>query len=207
MKTDNKPTFTVQVDDNFHFMDEDERWTAGTYGSLQKALDKCLQMVGQDLRQGYRSEITATDLYESYTTMGDDPRVVDPVARNQHIQWLYERVGEAAATRTVEEWLALCREHGIPAFRAATIDEVATDPALEASGTIATVEHPSEGAVRMLASAGFLDGEPARAARPAPRLGQHTNELLREIGYDDTAIAAMCARRAAVADDPPEETP
>jgi crotonobetainyl-CoA:carnitine CoA-transferase CaiB-like acyl-CoA transferase len=140
------------------------------------------------------------------TAMGDDPRVIDPVARNQHIQWLYERVGEAAATRTVDEWLALCRTHGIPAFRAATLDDVATDPALEASGTIATVEHPSEGRVRMLASAGFLDGEPARAARPAPRLGQHTTELLRELGYDDTTIAAMCAQRAAVADDTRQET-
>jgi hypothetical protein len=73
MKTDDKPTFTVQVDDNFHFMDKDERWTAGTYGSLREALDKCLQMVGQDLLQGYRTDITATDLYESYTMMGNDP--------------------------------------------------------------------------------------------------------------------------------------
>jgi crotonobetainyl-CoA:carnitine CoA-transferase CaiB-like acyl-CoA transferase len=64
------------------------------------------------------------------TAMGDDPRVVDPVARNQHIQWLYERVGEAAAARTVDEWLALCRTHGIPAFRAATLDDVAAIAAM-----------------------------------------------------------------------------
>jgi hypothetical protein len=79
MKTDNKPTFTVQVDDNFHFMDEDERWTAGVYGSLREALEKCLQMVGQDLRQGYRASMTATDLYESYTMMGDDPFIAGPM--------------------------------------------------------------------------------------------------------------------------------
>jgi hypothetical protein len=49
----------------------------------------------------------------------------------------------------------------------------------------------------------------SRRAQPGlrPRLGQHANELLREIGYDDTAIAAICPRRAAVADDTPEETP
>jgi hypothetical protein len=79
MKTNNKPTFTVQVDDNFHFMDEDERWTAGTYGSLREALDKCLQMVGQDLLQGYRANMTATDLYESYTMMGEDPFIAGPI--------------------------------------------------------------------------------------------------------------------------------
>jgi hypothetical protein len=79
MKTDNKPTFTVLVDDNFHFMDEDERWTAGTYGSLREALDKCLKMVGQDLRQGYQADMTATDLYESYTAIGDDPFITGPM--------------------------------------------------------------------------------------------------------------------------------
>lgn len=79
MKTDNKPTFTVEVDDNFHFMNEDERWTAGTYGSLREALDRCLQIVGQDHLQGYRANMTATDLYESYTMMGDDPFIAGPM--------------------------------------------------------------------------------------------------------------------------------
>jgi formyl-CoA transferase len=131
--------------------------------------------------------------------MAEDPRVVDPVERNRHIRWLYDRVGEAAATRTVDEWLSLCRDQGIPAFRAMTVDEVAADPMLERAGTVARVEHPTEGPIRMLASPGFLDGAPARAAGPAPRLGEHTVEVLREAGLDDAAIAAMRASRAAVA--------
>jgi crotonobetainyl-CoA:carnitine CoA-transferase CaiB-like acyl-CoA transferase len=135
--------------------------------------------------------------------MADDPRVVDPVARNRNIQWLYDRVGAGAATRGVDEWLALCRTHGIPAFRVATVDEVATDPALEASGAIARTLHPTEGPLRMLASPGFLDGEPARATRPAPRLGEHTVEVLRAVGYDDAAIRAMHDGGAAVAAEDP----
>ena len=131
--------------------------------------------------------------------MADDPRIVDPVERNRNIRWLYERVGEAAATRTVEQWLALCREQGIPAFGVPSIDEVATDPALEASGAIVRAQHPTEGPVRLLASPGFLDGAPARATRPAPRLGEHTVELLREVGYDEAAIASMLDSGAAVA--------
>ena len=134
--------------------------------------------------------------------MAEDPRVVDPVERNRHVQWLYGRVGEAAATRSVDEWLALCREHGIPASRAVTLDEVATDPALEASGAIARVEHPTEGTVRMLASPGFVDGAPSRAAGPAPRLGEHTVAVLREAELDDAAIDAMLAGAAAVAAPP-----
>jgi crotonobetainyl-CoA:carnitine CoA-transferase CaiB-like acyl-CoA transferase len=142
-----------------------------------------------------------------FTAVGDpamasDPRVIDPVERNRHIQWLYDRVGEAAALRTVDEWLALCREQGIPAFRVASIDEVASSVMLRASGAIAQVEHPSEGRVHMLASPGYLDGMPSRATGPAPRLGEHTLQVLREAGYDDDAIASLRATRAAIAAEP-----
>lgn len=81
----------------------------------------------------------------------------------------------------------------------ATVDEVADDPMLEASGAIACVEHPSEDPLRLLASPGFLDGAPARAAGPAPRLGEHTVEVQREAGLDEAAIAALVASGAAVA--------
>jgi hypothetical protein len=106
MKSDNKPTFTVLVDDNFHFMDEDERSTAGTYGSLREALDKCLQMVGQDLRQGYRADITATDLYESYAMMGDDPFITGPM-KTVFSAWNY--------AKELAEFLAGKEEDAVPA--------------------------------------------------------------------------------------------
>ncbi len=139
--------------------------------------------------------------------MADDPRVVDPVERNRHVQWLYGRVGEAAAARNVDEWLVLCREHGIPASRAVPLDEVARDPGLEASGAIARVEHPTEGTVRMLSSPGFIDGAPSRAPGPAPRLGEHTVAVLREAGLDDTAIGAMLASGVALAAPPADTAP
>ena len=105
-KTEDKNGYTVTVDDNFHFMDKDERWTAGTYGSLREALDKCLQMVGQDLRQGYRSDITATDLYESYTIMGDDPFITGPM-RTVFSAWNY--------AKELAEFLAGKEEDAVPA--------------------------------------------------------------------------------------------
>jgi hypothetical protein len=87
---ENETGYTVMVDDNFHFMDEDERWTAGTYGSLREALDKSLQMVGQELRQDYRADSTATDLYESYTMMGDDPFITGPM-KTVFSAWSYAK--------------------------------------------------------------------------------------------------------------------
>jgi len=104
--TENETGYTVMVDDNFHFMDEDERWTAGTYGSLREALDKCLQMVGQDLQQGYRSDITATDLYENYTAMGDDPFITGPM-RTVFSAWNY--------AKELAEFLAGKEEDAVPA--------------------------------------------------------------------------------------------
>lgn len=94
------------VDDNFHFMDEDERWTAGNYGSLRGALDKCLQMVGQDLRKDYRADTTATDLYESYTMMGDDPFITGPM-KTVFSAWNY--------AKELAEFLAGKAEEAVPA--------------------------------------------------------------------------------------------
>jgi|GEM_PF-1144206 hypothetical protein len=137
MKTDNKPTFTVLVDDNFHFMDEDERWTAGTYDSLREALERCLQMVGQDLLQGHRATMAAADLYESYTMMGDDPFIQGPM-KTMFSAWNYaQELATFLAGRTegaapaAEEpfraaWLAdfLALEKSVPANKATRMLDV-----------------------------------------------------------------------------------
>jgi crotonobetainyl-CoA:carnitine CoA-transferase CaiB-like acyl-CoA transferase len=57
----------------------------------------------------------------------------------------------------------------------------------------------------MLATPGYLDGVPSRATGPAPRLGEHTLPVLREAGYDDDAIAALRATRAAIAAEPVDD--
>lgn len=125
--------------------------------------------------------------------MTTDPRVTDPVQRSANIRDLYAMVADVAPQRTVDEWIALCREIKIPAYRVISVAEMARNPDLVRSGTIAQVDHPSEGRIKTLASPGFFDGLPARCAAPAPLLGEHTHAVLGELGLSDAQIAALGA--------------
>jgi hypothetical protein len=73
---EDKTEYTVMVDDNFHFMDEDERYTLGTFPTKREALDASLRLVGQDLLGGDLSDKTAEDLIRGYQTGGEDPFIV-----------------------------------------------------------------------------------------------------------------------------------
>lgn len=77
--TEHKTEYTVMVDDNFHFMDEDERWTDGTYDRLDEALHKCMEMVGQFMLEQDYTKMKPDDLFQSYTSFGDDPFIIGPM--------------------------------------------------------------------------------------------------------------------------------
>jgi len=88
--TNEKPNYTVFVDDNFHFMNEDERWTVGAYESLDDALQKCMEMVGQFMLEQDYPAMKADTLYEGYTSFGDDPFIIGPV-RVKFSAWDYAK--------------------------------------------------------------------------------------------------------------------
>lgn len=89
-----KQEYTVYVDDNYHYMQEDERYTAGVYDSYEEALAKCKQIVDGYLQGVYTPGMTADDLYSSYTDYGDDPFIVpDP---NQFSAWDYAKQRSSA---------------------------------------------------------------------------------------------------------------
>ena len=66
-------TYRVLIDDNFHFMNEDERCTHGEFESLAEAIAACKKIVDDCLNGEYKSGMTAEALYSSYTMFGDDP--------------------------------------------------------------------------------------------------------------------------------------
>lgn len=70
--------YKVMVDDNFHYMDEDERWEFGTFSTAEEALAACRRVVDGSLLEEYRDGATADALYDRYTSFGDEPFVVAP---------------------------------------------------------------------------------------------------------------------------------
>ena len=65
--------YKVMVDDNFHYMDEDERWELGTFATAEGALAACRKLIDAWLAHNYKLGMTAYELYEHYTSFGDEP--------------------------------------------------------------------------------------------------------------------------------------
>lgn len=70
-------TYTVLVDDNYHAMDESERYTSGTFPSLEAAIEDCKQIVDDFLEQSCKGiQPSSNALYEHYVAFGSDPFIV-----------------------------------------------------------------------------------------------------------------------------------
>lgn len=124
--------------------------------------------------------------------LGEDPRFAGLYTRTANIAALYEIVGRHIATRPADEWLDLFQAADVPAMRINTLDTILDDPQLVATGFAREETHPSEGRILRLRGAARWEGEAeAPPPRPAPRLGEHGAELLREAGLDEEAIAAL----------------
>jgi hypothetical protein len=70
--------YKVMVDDNFHYMEEDERWEFGTFATAEQAIAACRKVVDESLVAEYRPGISADQLFERYTSFGDEPFIIAP---------------------------------------------------------------------------------------------------------------------------------
>jgi crotonobetainyl-CoA:carnitine CoA-transferase CaiB-like acyl-CoA transferase len=122
-----------------------------------------------------------------------DARFTTAAARARHYAEAYTLLADVLATRTTAEWLAALQEGDIPAVPMHDLDALIDDPHLAAVGFFHSMEHPTEGRIRLV-------GIPSRwsRSRPAirrhpPGLGENTGEVLREIGYAPSAIERLTA--------------
>jgi crotonobetainyl-CoA:carnitine CoA-transferase CaiB-like acyl-CoA transferase len=95
------------------------------------------------------------------------------------------------ATRTTREWLDLFASTSVPTIVVNSLEDLADDPHLKAVGFWQTLEHPTEGTLRLAGfPVNFFD-TPAAVRRHTPRLGEHTRELLRVAGLSDAQVDAL----------------
>ncbi len=117
-----------------------------------------------------------------------DPRFATINDRIVHVDALYESLDATAQQRTTAEWLEVCDQYSIPAAPVNDLEDIAEDPHFDAVGLLSIAEHPSEGSYRVIKDAVDFRSGNGGLQRHAPRIGQHTTEVLEELGYDKGAI-------------------
>src|SRR6185437_7294177 len=116
--------------------------------------------------------------------------VRDAVSRAKNIDKIYDKIAEIAITRTTAEWEELLLRIDVPHAAFAKITEIAEQPHLKAVGAIVTLEHPSEGKIRQARPPARFSESPAEIRRMPPRLGEHSQAILREAGFSEEDVAS-----------------
>lgn len=117
--------------------------------------------------------------------VSNDPRFATFTARNANIRELYTLVGEAAATKTTQEWLDALRPVSVPVIKLNRLEDLEHDPHLAAVGFFQQLDHPEFGRYQMPAPPVAFSETPSNIRRHAPRLGEHTAEVLAEVGIEN----------------------
>jgi crotonobetainyl-CoA:carnitine CoA-transferase CaiB-like acyl-CoA transferase len=90
-----------------------------------------------------------------------------------------------------EEWLRRLFDKDVPAAPINTLDEVFVDPQVREYGFPIEVEHPKMGKVKLIGNAVDMSRTPPTIHEPPPMLGEHTDEVLKSLGYDANAISSL----------------
>jgi len=128
-------------------------------------------------------------------TLVDDPRFATPALRVQNRMALAALLEERFTKAPTSVWLERLEAAGVPAGPILTYDRVFADPHVRQRQMVVEVDHPRAGRTRILGIPYKLSGTPGAIRRPAPTLGEHTDEVLRGLGYDAAAIRSLRERK------------
>ena len=149
-------------------------------------------------RDGYMCMLAYTDRHwKSFFGLAGcperaaDPRYTTISGRTENVAELYAEVEELLGERATAEWLAALEEAEIPAGPVNSLEDLLGDPHLAGREIFRRVDHPSEGDILEVGPAARFSRSPSAVRRPAPLLGEHTVQVLREAGLDEAEIDVL----------------
>jgi crotonobetainyl-CoA:carnitine CoA-transferase CaiB-like acyl-CoA transferase len=120
-----------------------------------------------------------------------DPRFATNKVRVANRRVLVDVLQSVFLTKTYEEWEAILIAAGVPVGAINTIADLVDHPQVRARGALVDSDHPTAGRVRVVGPPVRLSATPGAVARPAPRLGEHTKEILTAIGVEAPELARL----------------
>jgi crotonobetainyl-CoA:carnitine CoA-transferase CaiB-like acyl-CoA transferase len=125
----------------------------------------------------------------------DDARFNSGSARLENRDLLNDMIGEVVVTRSSQDWIDAFAEAGVPAGPIYSIDQVFADPQVRHVGIARPISHPTRGEVECVGQAINLSRTPQPPRmRPSPEMGEHTEEVLADLGYSADDVAQLCTR-------------
>ncbi len=123
----------------------------------------------------------------------EDPRFIKNADRVRNREAIDELIEQRLAAEDADSVLAKLQKAGIPSSRINTVAQALADPQTSATRLVTEIEHPAAGVFKSLGIPFNLGETPAAIRRPPPTLGQHTDEVLSEIGLSGDEVAALRA--------------
>jgi formyl-CoA transferase len=124
-----------------------------------------------------------------------DPRFASWLLRIQNSEALLPIIEKRFGEKPRAEWLEILAAHDIPSAPVKTIQEFMNDPGVRHQDMVHEYDHPDVGRLRVMGQPLAFAGTPTRDPGPPPTLGQHTDQVLGELGYDTTAVNDLRARK------------